>query len=74
MIFIKLALIVTLCYIFSRGLTANYELETNMYKKRLKETQERVKEAYVLMQEEKTMLINTINELRLELNQYKDKK
>lgn len=74
MIIIKLVLIVILCYIFSRGLTANYEIETNMYKKRLEETQERVKEAYVLMQEEKTMLVNTINELRLELNQYKDKR
>lgn len=73
MIFLKLVLIVTVCYIISKGLVIDYELETKRYKDELNETRSRVKDAYTLMEEEKKVLINTINELRLELNQYKQR-
>lgn len=74
MIYVKLVLIVTLCYIFSRGLTASYEIEAKRHKDELELNKKRIKQAYDLMRQEKEMLINTIKELRLELNQYKNKR
>lgn len=74
MIIIKLVLFVAVCYIISKGLVVDYELKMNSYKEELEVTKEKVKNAYFLMQEEKTLLIDTINDLRLELNQYKNKR
>lgn len=71
MLIIKLALIVILCYIISKGLVIDYELETKRYKEELENTRTKVKNAYDLMEEEKKVLLDTINQLRLELNNYK---
>ena len=73
MLFIKLALFVAVCYIISKGLVIDYELETKRYKEELENTRTKVKNAYDLMEEEKKVLLDTINQLRLELNIYKKK-
>lgn len=67
MIFLKLTALVTFCYLISKGITIRAEKKLKEYEKQLKDVKDAAKEAYCLMQAEKTILINTINELRNEL-------
>ena len=68
MIFLKLLLIVSLCYIIAKGLASEAERHVIEANKRAKDIQDAAKEAYQRMQAEKTILTSTIIELRKELD------
>lgn len=67
MIILKLALMATVCYLLARGMTIDSEKKLIEKDKELKDVKDAAKEAYQLMQAEKTILTNTIKELRNEL-------
>lgn len=67
MIVIKLAFIVALCYLFGRGIARESEKEAELAREETENIRTKAKEAYQLMQAEKRVLTNTINELREEL-------
>lgn len=67
MVFLKLTALVAFCYLISKGITIRTEKKLKEYEKQLKDVKDAAKEAYCLMQAEKTILVNTINELRNEL-------
>jgi hypothetical protein len=71
MIIVKLVLIVSLCYLIGRGLSRELEREADEAKKQTKDIRNKSKEAYQLMQAEKRVLVNTINELREEIDTLK---
>lgn len=71
MLFIKLVLFIAVCYIISKGLVIDYELETKRYKEELDAFKFKTKEYHTLMELEKKILVDNINQLRLELNNYK---
>lgn len=72
MILLKLALMATVCYLLARGMTIDSEKKLIEKDKELKDVKDAAKEAYQLMQAEKTILTNTIKELRNELSVLKE--
>lgn len=74
MIFLKIALIVVLCYIFSRGLTSDYEKQIQVEKDKVKTVQKAFIEYQELTDEQRDSLVKTINELREELQVLKELK
>lgn len=74
MIFLKIALIVVLCYIFSRGLTSDYEKQIEVEKDKVKTVQKAFIEYQELTDEQRDVLVKTINELREELQVLKELK
>lgn len=67
MIILKLVLIVGLCYLIGRGLARESEKAVEDANKKLKCVQGAAKDAYDLMEAERSGMINTINELREEV-------
>lgn len=74
MIFLKIAFIVALCYIFSRGLTSDYEKKLQAKDDDIKVIRSNFKEYEQLVEAERDGLIRTINELREELQILKELK
>lgn len=73
MVILKLILMIFICYLLAKGLSSNAEKLQRRAEDRTKEVQDAAKEAYQLMQAEKTILTNTIKELREELLKTKGK-
>ena len=71
MLFIKLVLFVAVCYIISKGLVIDYELETKKYKEEINSIKIKAKKEYTIMEVENKILRNTINQLKIELYNYK---
>lgn len=74
MIFLKIVLIVVLCYIFSRGMTSDYEKQIEVEKDNVKAVQKAFIEYQELTDEQRDVLVKTINELRQELQILKELK
>jgi hypothetical protein len=71
MLFIKLVLFVAVCYIISKGLVIDYELETKKYKEEINSIKIKAKKEYTIMEVENKILRDTINQLKIELYNYK---
>lgn len=70
---LKFALFLLIAALLGKGYASHEVQERIKAEKKIKDIQDAAKEAYQLHGAEKTILVNTINELRLELEEVKQR-